>query len=67
MGQGMRGDATKNATMKVGEAVIIARIWNRCGFSLKSQANEVFAVVGQLVDGLMHIGQGSVALLLLEG
>jgi len=63
----MRGDATKIATVSGGKDEFMARIWNWCGFSLKSQANEVFAVVGQLVDGLMHIGQGSVALLLLEG
>jgi hypothetical protein len=37
------------------------------GFSLKSQTNELLAVVFELVNGLVHIGQRGVALLLFEG
>ena len=36
------------------------------GFLLITQVEEVFAVVFKLIDRLMHVGQGSVALLLFE-
>jgi hypothetical protein len=63
----MRGDARKTPPLNGGDGVIIARNEKLCRVFPESQANEVFAVVFQFVNGFVHIGQRGVPLLLFEG